>query len=65
MVTPACGAVVEPRDPDALSAALDRLRASDAATLAAAARAAAEPFTYARQVTDFERIYKRISLRNR
>jgi hypothetical protein len=35
------------------------------ATLAAAARAAAEPFTYARQVTDFERIYKRISLRNR
>jgi UDP-glucose:(heptosyl)LPS alpha-1,3-glucosyltransferase len=65
VVTPACGAVVEPRDPDALSAALDRLRASDAATLAAAARAAAEPFTYARQVTDFERIYTRISLRNR
>jgi len=65
VVTPACGAVVEPRDPDALSAALDRLRASDAAALAAAARAAAEPFTYARQVTDFERIYKRISLRNR
>jgi UDP-glucose:(heptosyl)LPS alpha-1,3-glucosyltransferase len=65
VVTPACGAVVEPRDPDALSAALDRLRASDAAALAAAARAAAEPFTYARQVMGFERIYKRISLRNR
>jgi glycosyltransferase involved in cell wall biosynthesis len=64
-VNPACGAVVEPRDHDALAAALDRLRAGDGRALSAAARAAAEPFTYERQVTAFEAIYRRISLRNR
>src|SRR5216110_7598 len=50
VVNPACGAIVEPRDPGALSAALNRLRAVDGVALRAAARAAAEPFTYARQV---------------
>jgi UDP-glucose:(heptosyl)LPS alpha-1,3-glucosyltransferase len=60
-----CGTVVEPRDPVALAAALDRLRACDPSRLATAARAAAEPFTYARQVAAFEAIYRRISLKNR
>ena len=64
-VNPACGAVVEPRDPAALAAALERLRGMDRGSLTAAARAAAEPFTYARQVSGFEQIYERISLRNR
>jgi UDP-glucose:(heptosyl)LPS alpha-1,3-glucosyltransferase len=67
-----CGAVVPPRDPRAVTAALDRLRAGDPARLTAAARAAAEPFTHERQVEGFERIYRRlpasrsaIPLRNR
>jgi UDP-glucose:(heptosyl)LPS alpha-1,3-glucosyltransferase len=60
-LTPGCGAVVEPRNPAALAAALERLRASDPRRLAAAARAAAEPFTYERQVADFERVYRRVS----
>ena len=64
-VNPSCGVVVEPRDPGALAAALDRLRAGDPVALGAAARAAAEPFTYERQVSSFEAIYRRISLRNR
>ena len=64
-VSPACGAVVEPRDPVGLALALDRLRAGNPAHLAASARAAAEPFTYARQVAAFEAIYCRISLKNR
>ena len=69
-VSPDCGAVVEPRDAGALAAALDRLRAADPVRLAAAARAAAEPFTYERQVAAFEGIYKRLpavgfTLRNR
>ena len=72
VVTPACGAVVEPGDPIALAAALTRVRALDPGRLAVAARAAAEPFTYERQVAEFERIYRRLpesragfSLRNR
>ena len=67
-VTTECGAVVEPRDPLGLARALDRLRDSDPVRLAAAARAAAEPFTYERQVAGFERIYRRLPafpLRNR
>jgi UDP-glucose:(heptosyl)LPS alpha-1,3-glucosyltransferase len=64
-VNPACGAVVEPRDPAALAAALERLRAMDRSDLTAASRAAAELFTYARQVSEFEAIYRRISLKNR
>jgi UDP-glucose:(heptosyl)LPS alpha-1,3-glucosyltransferase len=64
-VNSSCGAVVEPRDPVSVAAALERLRASDPLSLSAAARSAAEPFTYARQVAGFEAIYKRISLKNR
>jgi hypothetical protein len=53
-----------------VAAALDRLRDADPARLAAAARAAAEPFTYERQVAAFEGIYRRLpaagfTLRNR
>jgi UDP-glucose:(heptosyl)LPS alpha-1,3-glucosyltransferase len=59
-VGPGCGAVVAPGDELAMVAALETLRAGDASTLAAAARAAAEPFTYARQVAGFERIYRRL-----
>jgi UDP-glucose:(heptosyl)LPS alpha-1,3-glucosyltransferase len=72
VLDPDSGAVVAPRDARALAAALDRLRARDPGRLLAAARAAAEPFTHARQVADFERIYRRLapaggasSLRNR
>ena len=64
-VNPECGDVVDPGDPAALAAALDRLRAADASALQSAARAAAEPFTYARQVAGFEAVYRRIALRNR
>jgi UDP-glucose:(heptosyl)LPS alpha-1,3-glucosyltransferase len=60
-VSDACGAVVPPRQPAAVAAALARLRASDPSVLTAAARAAAEPFTYARQVAGFEQIYRRLS----
>jgi UDP-glucose:(heptosyl)LPS alpha-1,3-glucosyltransferase len=59
-LTPACGVVVEPRDPVALAAALERLRALDPGRLSAAARAAAEPFTYERQVEAFEAVYRRL-----
>jgi UDP-glucose:(heptosyl)LPS alpha-1,3-glucosyltransferase len=69
---PDSGAVVAPGDAKALAAALDRLRAMDPARLLTAARAAAEPFTHARQVADFQRIYRRVpasraafTLRNR
>jgi UDP-glucose:(heptosyl)LPS alpha-1,3-glucosyltransferase len=71
-VGPECGEAVPPADPAAVSAALERLRAGDGHRQAAAARAAAEPFTYARQVAGFERIYRRLpavradfTLRNR
>jgi UDP-glucose:(heptosyl)LPS alpha-1,3-glucosyltransferase len=71
-VEPACGVVVPPRDARAVAAALDRLRTADPAALSEAARAAAEPFTHARQVAGFEGIYRRLpaaraafTLRNR
>jgi hypothetical protein len=67
-----CGAVVPPDDARAVTAALERLRAGDGSGLAVAARAAAQPFTYERQVAGFERVYRRlpatrgdITLRNR
>ena len=60
IVTAECGAVVEPRDPDAVARALARLRAAPPARVTAAARAAAEPFTYERQVAGFEKIYRRL-----
>jgi hypothetical protein len=64
--------VVPPGDAAAVTSALGRLRAGDPHALAAAARAAAEPFTFERQVAGFERIYRRLpsvradfTLRNR
>jgi hypothetical protein len=42
-----------------------RLRARPAAETRAAARAAAEPFTFARQVAGLERVYQRLDRRNR
>ena len=72
VVGPEVGGVVRPGDVGAVTAALERLRAGDAARLSEAARAAAEPFTYERQVAGFERIYRRLpaarvdfTLRNR
>jgi UDP-glucose:(heptosyl)LPS alpha-1,3-glucosyltransferase len=72
VVDPAGGGVVEPGDAGALAGALARVRASPPARVTAAARGAAEPFTYARQVAEFERIYRRLpvsrtafTLRNR
>jgi glycosyltransferase involved in cell wall biosynthesis len=52
--------VVPPGDAQAVASALQRLRAGEPRQLAAAARKAAEPFTYRRQVADFERIYRRL-----
>jgi UDP-glucose:(heptosyl)LPS alpha-1,3-glucosyltransferase len=54
------GAVVDPRDAPAVAAALEDLRQlgpAGAARVAAAARASAEPFTYAAQVEAFGRLY--------
>jgi UDP-glucose:(heptosyl)LPS alpha-1,3-glucosyltransferase len=55
-----CGAVVPPGDAKAVADALRRLRGADRDRLIAAARTAAEPFTYDRQVAGFERIYGRL-----
>jgi UDP-glucose:(heptosyl)LPS alpha-1,3-glucosyltransferase len=66
------GDVVEPGDPGAVAAALARFRAVAPARVLADARAAAEPFTYQRQVAGFESVYRRLpragaafTLRNR
>lgn len=58
VVNERCGVVIEPDDAPALARALLRLRADDRTGQAVAARAAAEPYTYARQVEGFERIYR-------
>lgn len=60
-----CGAVVDPHAPEEVASAVARLRERPPAELRAAARAAAEPFTYRRQVSELERIYKRVVGRNR
>jgi UDP-glucose:(heptosyl)LPS alpha-1,3-glucosyltransferase len=65
VVDATCGAAVDPRAPQEFAAAIGRLRARPVAEVRAAARAAAEPFTFARQVTDLERVYKRVGGRNR
>jgi UDP-glucose:(heptosyl)LPS alpha-1,3-glucosyltransferase len=54
------GAIVDPLDPAAIARALDELQARPRGDLVASARAAAEPFTYARQVAGFEAIYRRL-----
>ena len=59
-ITPWSGAVVEPDDAPALVTALEWLRGLEPARLTSAARAAAEPFTWERQVADFEQIYRKL-----
>jgi UDP-glucose:(heptosyl)LPS alpha-1,3-glucosyltransferase len=59
-----CGAAVMPGDAAALAGALEKLRGRNAAEIRDAARAAAEPFTFARQVRALEAIYRRVT-RNR
>ena len=54
------GAVVAPDDAAGLAAALEKLRGRDPGELADAARAAAEPFTFARQVQALEEVYRRL-----
>lgn len=54
------GAVVDPRDPQAVAAALERLRAAPTARVVEAARRAAEPFTYEAQVAGFGAVYHRL-----
>jgi UDP-glucose:(heptosyl)LPS alpha-1,3-glucosyltransferase len=54
------GAVVDPRDAQAVAAALAELRGADAGratSTSAAARASAEPFTYRAQAEAFARLY--------
>jgi UDP-glucose:(heptosyl)LPS alpha-1,3-glucosyltransferase len=60
-----CGDAVDPSSPEEFSSAVARLRGRPAAEVRAAARAAAEPFTFDRQVAELESIYKRIGRRNR
>jgi UDP-glucose:(heptosyl)LPS alpha-1,3-glucosyltransferase len=59
-----CGAVVAAEDAAGFAAAVDKLRGRNAAELRDAARAAAEPFTFARQVQALEEVYRRLA-RNR
>lgn len=54
------GAVVDPRDPKAVAAALERIKALDAIAVRESARRAAEPFTYAAQVAGFADIYRSV-----
>jgi UDP-glucose:(heptosyl)LPS alpha-1,3-glucosyltransferase len=60
VVNDRCGAAVAPDDADALAAALEKLRSCAAAELRDAARAAAEPYTFARQVQALEEVYRRL-----
>ena len=59
-----CGAVVASDDAAGFAAALEKLRGRNAAELRDAARAAAEPLTFARQVQALEEVYRRLG-RNR
>ena len=52
------GAVVPPRDPGELAGALDRVRALQRHEVALAARGSAEPYTFGRQVSELEKIYR-------
>jgi UDP-glucose:(heptosyl)LPS alpha-1,3-glucosyltransferase len=58
IVAEACGAVVSPGDAAAIGKAVERLRNQSRTTIIAACRAAAEPFTYAAQVTAFHALYR-------
>ena len=52
------GAVTASLEPQAIARSLTAIRDSDARRLALAARASAEPFTYAAQVEGLERIFR-------
>jgi UDP-glucose:(heptosyl)LPS alpha-1,3-glucosyltransferase len=54
------GAIVPSGDAMALATAVAKLRGMDPVGRAEAARQAAEPFTYARQAEEFERLYREI-----
>ena len=54
------GAIVPPGDALELASAVEGLRGQDRAARASAARQAAEPFTFARQAEQFERLYREI-----
>jgi UDP-glucose:(heptosyl)LPS alpha-1,3-glucosyltransferase len=56
------GAVVDPLDSRAVTAALERFHQRRPGELTAAARAAAEPYTYATQVQGFAKVYSRCAL---
>ena len=58
IVSDACGAVVPHADPGAIVQAVERIRGRAAATVSAACRAVAEPFTYMAQVTEFHAVYR-------
>src|SRR2546426_607226 len=53
------GSIVNPTDPRAITAALERFRERPDGDVAEAARRSAEPYTYAAQVSGFARIYSR------
>jgi UDP-glucose:(heptosyl)LPS alpha-1,3-glucosyltransferase len=55
------GAVTDPRDARAIARALMTLRACRPGEVTEAARASAEPFTFAAQVSGFARIYRRLT----
>ena len=65
VVAEMAGAVVDPDSPDALAEAVLRLRARPAREASEAARAAAEPYTFTRQVQALERVYGVVARRNR
>jgi UDP-glucose:(heptosyl)LPS alpha-1,3-glucosyltransferase len=53
------GAIVPPTDARAITVAVERLRERAVGDLASAARRSAEPYTYAAQVSGFQRIYRK------
>ena len=65
VVDPRAGAVVDGHAPAEIAAAVAALRARPVDEVRAAARAAAEPFTFARQVGELERVYRRVDRRKR
>lgn len=65
VIGPGAGAAVEPSSPAAVADALQAVREGKSEEASAAARAAAEPFTFARQVAALEGVYARLGVRNR
>jgi UDP-glucose:(heptosyl)LPS alpha-1,3-glucosyltransferase len=55
------GSVVDPLDPGAIAAAIEKLRSRSPEEVVEAARRAAEPYSYLAQATAFERVYRSLS----